>query len=311
MVGSDNLEQSAVIGVTASLIVIETIMTIYIVITYQKKTKFKTAQKYLILLFFFPIAISWIAWVELLADESIKQIDFLMNLFKALTLSSFLKYVETLLGWIEKDNKNEFSSERLYENLRSDDINPRFLCKKFQQLNTIEKSKIFLKKVRICVYQAVITLIIIGIIGAISLFMINDPTTQNKIFFILQVGRSFSSAFAIAGLFIIGWYANILPEMFGLNIFHKLLVIKFGILFTEFQPLLIEIFAWTGLIANTSKYSVAQITIYTHSLLICIEMICMSFLIVILFPLSDFDEFPIKKSIKMMNLENNATRHET
>ena len=141
--------------------------------------------------------------------------------------------------------------------------------------------------------------------------MINDPTTQNKIFFILQVGRSFSSAFAIAGLFIIGWYANILPEMFGLNIFHKLLVIKFGILFTEFQPLLIEIFAWTGLIANTSKYSVAQITIYTHSLLICIEMICMSFLIVILFPLSDFDEFPIKKSIKMMNLENNATRHET
>ena len=58
MVGSDNLEQSAVIGVTASLIVIETIMTIYIVITYQKKTKFKTAQKYLILLFFFPIAIS-------------------------------------------------------------------------------------------------------------------------------------------------------------------------------------------------------------------------------------------------------------
>ena len=61
--------------------------------------------------------------------------------------------------------------------------------------------------------------------------------------------------------------------MYGLNIFKKLLIVKLGILFTEVQPLLIEIFAGTDLIASTSKYSTGKITVYTHSLLICTEMI--------------------------------------
>ena len=120
-------------------------------------------------------------------------------------------------------------------------------------------------------------LIVLWIIEAALNLKFTDITNKNKAILILQFIRSFSLAFALTSLIILGWYSSKLRQMYGLNIFKKLLIVKLGILFTEVQPLLIEIFAGTDLIASTSKYSTGKITVYTHSLLICTEMILWAF----------------------------------
>lgn len=71
---------------------------------------------------------------------------------------------------------------------------------------------------------------------------------------------------------------------------HKFIIIKLAILFTEVQPLIIQIFSRNGLIANTDKYDVEYITAYTNALLLCSEMIIVSFLLLLIFPLDDYRE---------------------
>lgn len=67
-----------------------------------KEFKIPSSPKCLVLAYIFPIAIGWITWVELLGDKSINPLNFLMNLFKALALASFLRYIKRILGWVCK-----------------------------------------------------------------------------------------------------------------------------------------------------------------------------------------------------------------
>jgi Organic solute transporter Ostalpha len=73
------------------------------------------------------------------------------------------------------------------------------------------------------------------------------------------------------------------------KIFYKLLIIKLSILFTDVQPLVIQIFATTGTIANNSLYRTEDITAYTNALLLCAEMGICCILVFITFPTSDFE----------------------
>ena len=77
-------------------------------------------------------------------------------------------------------------------------------------------------------------------------------------------------------------------------------MLKLGILFTEIQPNVIEIFSNNGAITSTSIYSTEEITAYTHSLLLCFEMTMVCFLMVLVFPLSDY------QTIKSYELKNPA-----
>ena len=95
-------------------------------------------------------------------------------------------------------------------------------------------------------------------------------------------------------------HVNKIPEMSSLQILHKFVIIKLGLLFTEFQPIVVGIFADLDLIASTSKYSTSEITLYTNSLLLCSEMIIMSFLLVLIYPTEDYNKSPdLRRSIAL------------
>ena len=57
MVDHGNLEQSAVIGVTAAILVVTSILSIIQLISLKLNSKYPTAQKFLILVHLFPVAI--------------------------------------------------------------------------------------------------------------------------------------------------------------------------------------------------------------------------------------------------------------
>ena len=67
------------------------------------------------------------------------------------------------------------------------------------------------------------------------------------------------------------------------------MILKLVFLFTEVQPLIIELIASLDGIASTNIYSIAEITSYTNALLIVTEMIIISFLLYIEFTISDYD----------------------
>ena len=201
-----------------------------------------------------------------------------------------------MLGWVQNEGQNQFSSEKFYRSLVSTIYKRKLGCCEFKYLDTIEKAKKYIKKVRIFVYQNSVLLIICGVIGVIIRLNTSDSDFANQMYVILQCIRSASSGIAMIFLVLLSSYCNKLPEMFGLNIFRKFFIIQLGIMFTEIQPLLIQIFASADLIASTTEYTVDEIVIYTHSLLICTEMISMSFLLIIVFPSNDYEEYPLDKA---------------
>ena len=114
-------------------------------------------------------------------------------------------------------------------------------------------------------------------------------SNQNVIYSIFGIIVGVSSLIALLALLNLGLFVNDIPEMKSLNIFHKFFIIKAAILVTEIQSLIIELFAYEGLIANTSVFSLQEITTYTNSLLVSCEMTIISFLIVMIYPLTDYD----------------------
>jgi Organic solute transporter Ostalpha len=76
------------------------------------------------------------------------------------------------------------------------------------------------------------------------------------------------------------------------KIFYKLLIIKLSILFTDVQPLVIQIFATTGTIANNSLYTTEDITTYTNAALLCIEMAICCILMFLMFRIEEFEDYP-------------------
>ena len=100
--------------------------------------------------------------------------------------------------------------------------------------------------------------------------------------------KGISAIIAILALIHFGILIDHIPEMKGYGFLHKLLVLKLGIVFTEIQPNIIEIFSYTGAVTNTSIYTVEEITAYTNSLLLCFEMTMICLLMILIFPLSDY-----------------------
>ena len=294
-VDRDNLSDSASIGVTAVILVSVTIMTLYMIVNFQMNLKYLAVKRLVIILFLMPIFIGWVAWSELLLGKRERSMEFLINLFKAICVASFMLYIERMLGWVQDGESNRYSEERKYQVLLEGKTHT-FLCRKAYPVKSIEEAKTFLFRIRIAVLQSCVLLVTLGIIGfamviATGNYELTDPT-QNKIIEIFSITKTVSAVISLIALIKLIFYARRIPDMQHFDFVHKFVIIKLGILFTEIQPLIIQAFANKGLIASTSKYSTATITSYTNSLMVVSEMIIMSFLLLLVFPIADYEIHP-------------------
>ena len=111
-----------------------------------------------------------------------------------------------MLGWVQNEGQNQFSSEKFYSTLVSTIYKRKLGCCEFKYLDTVEKAKNYIKKVRIFVYQDSVILIICGIIGVIIRLNTNDSDFANQIYVILQCIRSASSGIAVVFLLLLTHY---------------------------------------------------------------------------------------------------------
>ena len=305
MVNQDNLAESSAIGVTAVVLLAASVIALLHLRSFYRQPYYPSAQKYLICIFLMPIFIGWSAWIELLREEKAKSVDFTINVFKSLCLASFMMYIDKMLGWVQVNGKNIYSETKMLEVLCSEN-RPQCLfgCVKFNKLKTIQDSKNYLFRMRLFVFQFCVVLLVLGITGGSIMLSTggfqNNSLSESSIWLWFTLMQSISSIFALCYLLGFGMYVNKIPEMANLQILHKFGIIKLGILFTEFQPLIIGIFSDAGVIANTSKFSTAEITLYTNSLLLCSEMVIMSFLLILIYPIEDYCKSPdLRKSIAL------------
>lgn len=309
MVDSNNLQASADIRVTAIVLMIVSIMNISKMISSFRNLKYKEAQVLLTSIYMMPIVIGWVSWIQLLKTSELRSIVFTMTLMKAICLACFLAYVERMIGWTVESGTNLYSKEKLYQNLATNRAPKCILpCIKIRVLDSEATAKWYMNRIRLYVYQLCAILALCTLVGLIYIGAADDPKLNKgqgtKLFIILSGCTSFSSMIALSGLLNFGVYSNSLPVLTSLKVMHKFMIIKLGLLFTEVQPLIISIFTYTDLIANTDKFSHEEITLYTNSLLVVSEMIIMSFLIVEIFPLSDYDTSPnLRKSLALLNEE--------
>ena len=294
-VDHDNLQESASVEVTAVILLLVSFMTVSMIISYQRNLKYHSAQNMLISIFLMPVLIGWSAWTELILERQARSLEFLMNLFKAICIASFMVYLEKMLGWVKEGEENTYSEEKKLRLLSSGPA-PNGLCGKMDPIKTPEEAKKFLRKIRIAVFQLCAVLILLGIAGICMILATDnldftDPT-QNTIFSVFSGIKSISSVVCLVALLRLILYVRKIPEMEHFEFMHKFIIIKLGILFTEVQPLVIKTCAYYDLIANNEKYTVEAITSYTNNLMIVSEMIIISFLLLIVFPLSDYEIHP-------------------
>ena len=309
MVDSNNLQASADIRVTAIVLIIVTIMNLSKMITSFRNLKYREAQVLLTSIYMMPIVIGWVSWIQLLKTSKLRAIVFTMTLMKAVCLASFLAYVERMIGWTIESGSNVYSKEQLYQNLTTQRAPKCILpCIKIRVIDSEITAKWYINRIHLYVYQLCVVLILCTFVGLIYIGTADDPGLRKgggtKLFLILSGCTSFSSVVALSGLLNFGVYSNTLPVLTSLKVMHKFMIIQLGVLFTEFQPLIISIFTYTDLIANTDKFSHEEITLYTNSLLVISEMIIMSFLIVEVYPLSDYDNGPnFRKNLAQLSEE--------
>ena len=293
MVNRNNLEDSATVGVTATILVISSLISIFMIRLHLQNYRYPKAQQHLFFLFLVPSLVGWGEWIEILIEESPLLLTYLMSFIKEYALIAFLLYIEALLGWENTGDKNYFSKEAELKELCRAENTFRFLrCFKMNPFKTRDEAKSYLTSIRILVYQAMVVIITLGIIGIIVIIAGGVEEVEDGVYTgvisLLSGGKAVCSVIAIIALIHFCLFTNSLPGMKKYQFFHKFIVVKAAILFADVQPLVIHIFAATGLIADTSEFSSDEITNYTNAVLVCTEVLAISILIVFLFPVKDY-----------------------
>ena len=232
-------------------------------------------------------------------SDSYEVVELYINIYKASILCFMLFYIERLLGWVQNYDKNDYSEEKVYNVLCNPDVSRSWRCIKFKNFETSLEAKNYLNKVKVAVFQFPIIVFIIAIVGT---FVIeNESDSEDEILLILKLVRLVSIVVAVLALFSMAYFVDQLPEMTGLRIFRKLVVVKLGIVFADVQPLVIYFLAYENLIANNDLYTVDAITFDTQSIFICCEMLVFAILLGILFPASEYNTPPELKLPKPSN----------
>lgn len=220
------------------------------------------------------------------------------------------------MGWTQSDGRYVYSQEVLLSVLVSQkEAKCCFGCLRPKKLRSKAEAAGYLKRMKFWIFQFIIVMGVTGIItmiliGADSKAYVVGSSKNKSVWLYSSIFRSISSMLALIYLLNISKFVHNIPEMKDYKVELKFLLIKLTLILTEFQPLIIAIFAETDLIASTHKYSVEDITNYTNTMLLCSEMIVISFLQLLVYPLSDYDSSPNDRKSFLTSMTLNPTFNE-
>jgi hypothetical protein len=294
MVDKDSLEDSSIVGVTAAIMSLSSLITLYMLIKNATSYNYPQAQRLLFLIFLMPVLIGWSAWTEILTHARPRVLEFLANIFKAVCVACFFTYLTRMLGIIYTAKGAFFSEYQIYNVLTSAQGEWRLIgCITVPSLSTPEKAKRYFNWITILVYQAVAITLLIGVIGGVivldsGLEALNNGDFELEINMLTGL-KSISTFTAVIALLNFGLYTERIPGMMRFGLFHKLIIIKLGIMCTDVQPLVVYLFAERGLIVNNGEFSQEEVTTYTNALLLVIEMAMVVCLMSYSFPMEDYE----------------------
>lgn len=283
-------------GVTATIMVIVTLLCIYEVNLHYQQIMYREAQHRLMFLLSAPVVIGWMTFGILYNPESERIVQALLFGYKGIYLFIFNRYCERLLGWVDKGGVYVYSRDKSIQSLQAlGETRHRLLCSVFGKipLRTPEEAEGYLLRTRIYVGQMTVVLILIGAIVipleyAFPVDYINYGSTSFESGAIyINITRTLSTIVATYTVFLYSITLSSIPRLKHLEIFHKFAVVKFAILLPEMQPLIISIFASAGIIAD--DYSASEQVAFINSLLVCDEMLIVAFVQLLIFDPKDYE----------------------
>lgn len=281
------------------LVAISSFMTLSHVFPYLYRAKYVVAQRWISIYLMYPLVVGWIAWAQLIIGEPTIYLEFLRNMFKGMACLSFAMYLIRVIGWENDSFRFEYRKERMvlkFQELRT--INRTFKCLGTYTLNTrFEVEKFigimlrnviqYLVVINICFFASLICYLAYG-------FSIDTDIDSSRpiAYLCVQVFKGISNVTAIATLRMLSKNASRISELRFINISGKCKTAILSIMLLQFQPNFVTLLARTGYLGNLDDYTLKEISLWTNSMLFCIDSVILASIIRWVFPLTDYDKAP-------------------
>ena len=287
-----SLYQSAGIISAAVMLSMSSFMCLSQVIKYAKNLRYPRAQKLAMGILLMPVLIGWTKWVNLVTLNYIEQTEFVLTIFKCISLTCFYFFIISLMGWCDEGHRIAFSKENFEVTKgQMQNLTLRFIWRKFHIKNQ-EDANYFLKRCKFMILQFPVFITLLVVLSII--FYTTEVgfkagyIAADSSWLWVQLFKGLSSIVGIIGLVQYSFMLSKTSNLKKLSVKSKFVIMKLSIIFTELQPNVINVFAMAGVIADKNEYSTEEITTYTNSMLLCSEMIVVSFLQYQIYPLNEY-----------------------
>lgn len=235
----ENLSERASLLVSAIVLSLSSLICLYQIYKFIKSYKYPQAQGFCIVLFAMPILMGWTSWVNLMSTSRVKFLEFMINLYKSVAIVCFIYYVDRLIGWVERPEGHRYDSENVdFVFMSMEKADCYFRCWPSTSLDSKEKARRFRWKTRICIMQFPVVLMVSGIVGLILFFGYGWRAEYGnhmlKYYWWAETAVELtSSGIAMNYLINYSFFANRIPELNGLKIMSKFVLMKLSMVLTE------------------------------------------------------------------------------
>lgn len=260
------------------------------------------AQRRLQFLILSPIIIAWPSWVILVLGTGAGILEYVGDMFKGIALFIFIDYSIRLVGWDRDENQSEYSPARA-EGCFIRLVKVRNICGCLgsTQLKNQEDVSWFLNKIRIAAFQYCIVLFCLLVVSIILKLISGDYLRYGNMdpgygYFWISMFKVITSTIALYQVYVFSKNVSAIPEMRKINVNFKFFTIIVGFIVTQYQfPAIGGLSRISGFSNEDSR---SDITSYTSNLLLCIEMIAMSFMQTAVFNINDYKNNPFKVDLE-------------
>jgi hypothetical protein len=288
----DELGISAGFGVSGFILVLSTCICIYYSTYHVKHIVYPEAQYRLFPYLISPVVIGWLAWGELMMAHSPPFLKLISDLYTSITVICFVGYVFKMIGGVSVGEEIEYNKVKME---RSFIINKsvRNLFTKIE-MDSEENVRKYILRIWIFVYQFAAVVVITSIIGLISRLVRGDDlyeqadTSIDKVFIWLAIIRVISSILAISRLKALSSTVSHISSVSHIKLSTKITAVQLSIMIQSIQALVISICIRIG-VPRGDGYDSDEKAIWTTNTLICSEMLVLAFIMILLFPMKDYD----------------------
>lgn len=288
----DELGISSGFGVTAFILILSSCISIYNCSYHMKHIVYQEAQIRLVPYLFSPVVIGWLGWSELMIAQAPPYLSTISDWYTALTVICFVGYAFKIIGAEQVGESIEFSQDRLEMNLTCN-TTVRNPFRKIE-LNSKENAQKFMSNIWIFVYQFAAVITITSLIGLIirlakgqNLYEPGDAS-MGKAYLYLNIIKVISTFLAISRLSVLSSVFNHVSAVTNIRLATKIKTVQLSIMLRQVQGLIISVCVQLG-VPRGDGYDKDEKVIWTENTLVASEMLVLAFVIILMFPMVDYE----------------------